>query len=102
MKNCWSIQNLNFNEKVVAKDDDAVLKVNGGRYKLWKKNFPNSINGDCYVCKNDINIENFHAGHIISIKNGGNDNIDNLKIICSLCNLSMGIQNLEKFKEKYF
>lgn len=39
MKNCWSIQNLNFNEKVVAKDDDAVLKVNGGRYKLWKKTF---------------------------------------------------------------
>jgi hypothetical protein len=72
------------------------------RYKLWKKYFPNSINGDCYVCKNDINIENFHAGHRISIKNGGNDNIDNLKIICSLCNLSMGIKNLEEFKERYF
>ena len=39
IKNCWSIQNLNFNEKVVAKDGDAVLKVNGGRYKLWKKTF---------------------------------------------------------------
>ena len=39
LKNCWSIQNLNFSEKIVASDTDAVLRVNGGRYKLWKKTF---------------------------------------------------------------
>lgn len=39
LKSCWSIQNLNFSEKIVASDTDAVLRVNGGRYKLWKKTF---------------------------------------------------------------
>jgi hypothetical protein len=72
------------------------------RHKLWRNSFVNSTNGLCYVCKNDITIDNFHAGHIISVRNGGNDNIDNLKIVCPLCNLSMGIQNLEEFKKKYF
>lgn len=72
------------------------------RNRLWRRYYPESINGKCYVCKTDITIDNFHAGHIVSIRNGGSDNIENLKITCSLCNLSMGIQNLEEFKIKYF
>jgi 5-methylcytosine-specific restriction endonuclease McrA len=72
------------------------------RNRLWRRYYPESINGKCYVCKTDITIDNFHAGHILSVRNGGSDNIENLKITCSLCNLSMGIQNLEEFKIKYF
>jgi len=72
------------------------------RHKLWRIYFQEYMNGKCYVCNCDVNIENYHAGHIISVKNGGVNNIDNLKVVCSLCNLSMNTQNLEEFKTKYF
>ncbi len=72
------------------------------RHKLWNNHFKNSNIGKCTVCEEIINISNFHAGHIISSKNGGSDNINNLSPTCSCCNLSMGIQNLNEFKNKYF
>jgi hypothetical protein len=39
LKNCWSKININFAESITAADSDLVLKVNGGRYKLWKKTY---------------------------------------------------------------
>ena len=72
------------------------------RHSLWRSFFQDNMNGYCFVCNCSVNIENFHAGHIISVKNGGSDNINNLKVLCSLCNLSMGTQNLYDFKCKYF
>jgi hypothetical protein len=72
------------------------------RHKLWRQYYQDSMNGNCYLCMCNITIENYHAGHIISVRNGGTNNIDNLKIVCSLCNLSMGTQNLEEFKQRYF
>ena len=72
------------------------------RHKLWRTYFDDKMNGNCYVCNTGINIENFHAGHITSVKNGGDTNINNLRVVCSLCNLSMGSKNLEDFKNKYF
>ncbi len=72
------------------------------RHSLWRSIFTDNMNGFCNVCFAPVNIENFHAGHIISVKYGGTDNINNLKVICSLCNLSMGSMNLNDFKNKYF
>lgn len=72
------------------------------RHKLWNKYFEETTIGNCTVCETKIDNTNFHAGHIISSKNGGSDNITNLSPICSCCNLSMGIQDLNEFKKKYF
>jgi len=72
------------------------------RNSLWKNNFGNYKEGKCYVCKTYIDDANFHAGHIQSVFSGGTDNLDNLVPVCQSCNLSMGIQNLEEFKTKYF
>lgn len=72
------------------------------RDSLWNKYFLEELNGECYVCKLKISYHNFHAGHIISVKMGGNNNITNLVPLCCCCNLSMGIENLEEFKKKYF
>jgi 5-methylcytosine-specific restriction endonuclease McrA len=58
--------------------------------------------GDCSVCKSEIKVTNFEAGHIISHAKGGEDNIDNLLPICSLCNKSMGTENLIDYKIKYY
>ena len=72
------------------------------RDSLWNKNFKEELNGNCFVCNIKITFHNFHAGHIISVKDGGNNNINNLEVLCSSCNLSMGSQNLYEFKNNYF
>tara|TARA_B100000029_G_scaffold487018_1_gene542030 strand:+ start:268 stop:819 length:552 start_codon:yes stop_codon:yes gene_type:complete len=71
--------------------------------KLWDDTFGSSKGeGECYVCNTLINSKKFDCGHITSVKNGGSDSIENLKPICSTCNKSMGVENLEEFKSKYF
>lgn len=70
---------------------------------VWDKNIGKEKGiGECDVCKSDIDSKNFECGHIISVKDGGETNIENLLPICSSCNKSMGTQNLHDFKEKYF
>ena len=64
---------------------------------LWKK-YNKNLNSKCYVCNKNITAFNFQVGHIISITNGGTDNISNLRSICGGCNLSIGIHNLEHYK----
>lgn len=84
-------------EKFERKSIPITVKNN-----LWKLYFGENFNERCNVCKNDINVHNFEAGHITSVKNGGSDNIENLVPICSTCNKSMGIQNLNDFKKNYY
>lgn len=68
------------------------------RNQLWLKTFGESFNGNCYCCNTNITTMDFHAGHIISVNNGGKDELDNLRCVCSLCNQSMSIMNMEEFK----
>ena len=70
---------------------------------VWDKNIGKEKGiGECDVCKSNIDSKNFECGHIISVKYGGETNIENLLPICSSCNKSMGPKNLIEFKEKYF
>ena len=70
---------------------------------VWDKNIGKEKGiGECDVCKSEIDSKNFECGHIKSVKDGGETNIENLLPICSSCNKSMGTQNLHEFKEKYF
>jgi len=55
--------------------------------------------GQCFICGNEINSKSFECGHITSVSNKGDNNIDNLRPICSDCNKSMGTMDLLKFKE---
>ena len=41
-------------------------------------------------CENNMPVYDFHAGHDIPESKGGSTTIDNLRPICSRCNLSMG------------
>ena len=80
-----------------------ILEIPEKQYK--KDNIPKRIkelvwityNGElfskkCFVswCNNITNVFNFHTGHDIPNSKGGSLNIENLKPICSNCNLSMG------------
>ena len=98
------IKNINdhtiISENIVIKKRKSIPKK--VRYDLWIKESGNNMNSNCYVCNKGITFENFHCGHIISVKEGGSNNINNLKPICPGCNYGMGIQNLEEYKKEYY
>jgi 5-methylcytosine-specific restriction endonuclease McrA len=72
------------------------------RSALWKDYFGQSTKGKCMCCqREDISKDNFDAGHIISVKDGGENHLSNLKPICGNCNKSMGTKNMDEFIKKH-
>ncbi len=61
------------------------------REQVWIHYFGRVFTHKCYVgwCKNNINVFDFQVGHDKPESKGGTLNIDNLRPICSRCNLSM-------------
>ena len=56
----------------------------------------------CLCCKKVvISNTNFEVGHVVSEKNGGTHEINNLRPICFACNHSMGAENMIDFVVKY-
>ena len=73
------------------------------RGEAWKIQFADSTKGECFCCKKVIDVfENWHAGHIKSYANGGSDTADNLRPVCGSCNLSMGTENMDDFKARFY
>lgn len=68
------------------------------RTKVWDlyEGAENKI-GNCLCCNDKLTYENFHCGHIMSHKNGGEISLKNLRPICQHCNLSMGEINMMDF-----
>jgi 5-methylcytosine-specific restriction endonuclease McrA len=57
----------------------------------------------CICCRtSEIDVFNFHAGHVKSEANGGVVNVDNIRPVCSSCNQSMGTQNMDEYVRTYF
>jgi hypothetical protein len=55
----------------------------------------------CMCCSvNEIKMSSFHCGHVIAEANGGKLSIENLKPICSACNLSMRTENMDEFRNR--
>jgi hypothetical protein len=84
------------------KKDNKRTRINAVlRQAVWHNNIGKKIGCiECPCCHiNEITQMNFAAGHVISVKNGGGDNIDNLLPICTLCNSSMGPMNMDDFIE---
>ena len=82
------------------------------REQVWLHYIGKKFNTSCYVkwCKNEINVFDYHTGHNIPESKGGSMTLENLRPICSRCNLSMGnnytidewvkLGNPEKIKRK--
>lgn len=72
------------------------------RNAVWITNIGDKEkSGKCFCCKiESITTGNFECGHIIAEKEGGLNEISNLKPICSLCNKSMGKTNMNDFIKK--
>ena len=51
-------------------------------------------------CLNCGSIDNIAIDHIVSVKNGGSNSIDNLQPLCRACNSSKGSKNIDYRKVK--
>lgn len=72
------------------------------RQEVWKRDNGDSLSGLCFVCNSPLQFVEAELGHIIARANGGGDELNNLKAICSSCNRSMKTQNLFDYKKKYY
>ena len=61
------------------------------RQQVWLQYIGEQFKSECYIkwCKNIMTIFNYHVGHNIPDSKGGTLNVENLRPICSNCNLSM-------------
>jgi len=87
--------------KDITKDIEKDIHKSSHTYKepipkrirelVWTTNNGETFSHKCYVtwCDNTINVFNFQVGHDIPESKGGTIDIDNLKPICTSCNLSM-------------
>ena len=56
----------------------------------------------CVCCNHqDIKQIDCHYGHVIAVKNGGYDSVDNLRPICSQCNLDIKTQNMNELMKNF-
>ena len=71
------------------------------RIQVWNKYYGSENEGVCPICTNKIGIFiGFHCGHIISEYNKGKTDIDNLRPLCSNCNLKMNKLNWDDYLKK--
>jgi len=88
-------------EKVPQKPRRSIPKKIRGL--VWKEHFGESMMGACFCCKKKLEaLDDWHAGHIVSHANGGKDGVANLRPVCISCNLSMGTENMDEFKERCY
>jgi 5-methylcytosine-specific restriction endonuclease McrA len=73
------------------------------KQQMWEKYISKELRiGKCFCCRNkDILETDCHAGHVISDKEGGKAELDNLRPLCSKCNQSMGSENMYSFIYNY-
>lgn len=61
------------------------------REQVWLQYIGKRYETKCYVswCKNKMDVFNYHVGHNIPESKGGATVLENLRPLCSRCNLSM-------------
>ena len=69
------------------------------RNKVWVASNGESWYGKCHVCEETIAITGFHCGHDVAVSKGGETTVENMKPICSACNLSMGTKTMSEMKQ---
>lgn len=71
--------------------------------KMWVRDFLDDNNiGQCFTCKKKLAYHKAHCGHIISIKNNGSNEINNLVPTCQKCNSSIGENNMDEYCKNNF
>lgn len=70
--------------------------------EVWNKRFNGITIGSCFTCNEEVDFQKgFHCGHVISRYQGGSNDLSNLEVVCSVCNLNMGTMNMMDYKKMF-
>ena len=73
------------------------------RYAVWNSSFGERCAvGTCACCGRDVTQQSFEAGHVVPWSGGGKDTVENLRVVCRMCNGSMGPRNMIEFTSTHF
>jgi hypothetical protein len=96
----WDMFADDYGIRIIVKKYKGDIKK-AIRDKVWRRDFSDTLTGKCYCCEDDVKIENYECGHVISEYNGGKTEVSNLRVVCGGCNKSMGIMHMDDFKEMF-
>ena len=69
-------------------------------YLLKLKYLYGEQGGNCNGCQKHFENNHFHIDHIIAQSTGGTHHIDNLQLLCGLCNSVKGNRGMEYLRMK--
>lgn len=101
IKNTETVESLQVEKAVHIKRKKIPKHI---KTLVWKEYMGDNITiGKCVCCKKEnIEITNFHCGHVIAESKGGDLTIKNLRPVCAPCNLSMGTRSMNEFSIEFF
>lgn len=94
-------QTINQSKKKSLKNDSRISIPKSVKRDVWKICVGENKSGPCFCCKKEVDILDFHCGHVEPYSLRKNNTIENLKAICALCNYSMGTRNMYDFILEY-
>ena len=72
------------------------------RHQLWHQRFGDNMQGHCHCCKQAVRVlDAWHAGHKKSRASGGSDELSNLEVTCTTCNLEMGTMDMDTYAFRF-
>jgi len=107
---CLGLKNCNFVDYIMTTKEKKITPIHNFKTlkdsisqqlkkEVWTYYYNNRIKKQCPItnCKKMITSTKFSTGHIISEKNNGSLEIENLHPICVSCNSKMGSKNWKDF-----
>lgn len=92
---CFNSSNANKPSKKTKQHISAQMKD-----AVWRK-MGNVHETLCPICRvTTISSRNFACGHVIAESVGGKTEVGNLEPICTICNSSMGVKNMNEYKKE--
>ncbi len=91
----WIMLRTRSNERTI-KPTERIPWPKSLKQELMKRQ-----NNTCVYCGHRRTARLFEIDHIFPVVRGGSNDIENLQVICSPCNMRKGIQSDEEFRARY-
>ncbi len=87
-----------IDRQILANQKDRDDPIPSSTRKIvWSSEFKNTKNPHCYCCHCPLDYSKWHCGHILSRKEGGKIEKENLHPVCVGCNLGMGVNHMYEY-----
>ena len=91
---------LFYREDIPLRTDIDLVKLFGKHKKELKQELYGKQEGNCLGCNTHFLIQVMEIDHIMAKSRGGQDNIENLQLLCTFCNKVKGSKTMAELKSK--